>query len=494
MNIHKLSIKNFKRLTGLEVVVDPEGLVVIGGRNAQGKSSVLDAIAFLLGGPKFRPSEPLHRGADGGRVTVELDGGITVTRTMTAKGGGSLRIATSDGMSPSKPQAWLDARLGALTFDPLAFMRLPPKAQATVLRELTGCDTSQLDAERKRVFDDRRDVGRDAKRARAHADELPHHEGAERVDVHEITQQIQRAEAQVAEIERMGYEARSEANKAASFDGMVDTASRDAAAWRQRADAQPAVDSLAAQLAERLATIEAEAEAEIEQVRRRAVERAEQARSANTVASAAARARAAEAEERARDAEWQAKSDRKLADEARARADEWAAKQLAATEAAAQGPSLSDLRHMLATAASNNALADANDRKAAAMAEADKLAASYAAHTQRLSEIDDERRAMLDAVAFPVDGLGFGDSGVTFRGLPLGQASQAEQIRIGMEIALASDPAVRIALIRDGSLLDDEHLQLVAEIATARGAQVWVERVGDNDDGAIIIEDGAQRA
>lgn len=52
------------------------------------------------------------------------------------------------------------------------------------------------------------------------------------------------------------------------------------------------------------------------------------------------------------------------------------------------------------------------------------------------------------------------------------------------------DDGIRIALIRDASLLDGDSMQLVGDLAAEMGAQVWLERVGDADDGAVIIRDG----
>jgi hypothetical protein len=86
--------------------------------------------------------------------------------------------------------------------------------------------------------------------------------------------------------------------------------------------------------------------------------------------------------------------------------------------------------------------------------------------------------------------LGIADGAVTFQEVPLSQASQAEQLRVGMALALAGKPEIPVALIRDGSHLDDESLALLADYAQEAGAQVWIERVGSHDAGAVVIEDG----
>jgi hypothetical protein len=89
-----------------------------------------------------------------------------------------------------------------------------------------------------------------------------------------------------------------------------------------------------------------------------------------------------------------------------------------------------------------------------------------------------------------VPGLALGESGPTFNGVPLSQASGAERLRVSVAIGLALNPRLRVLLVRDASLLDENSLRLVAEMAQDAGAQVWLERVGDGDPGAVIIADG----
>lgn len=122
---------------------------------------------------------------------------------------------------------------------------------------------------------------------------------------------------------------------------------------------------------------------------------------------------------------------------------------------------------------------------------ADKLQADADAATAALGQIDLERTETIAAAAMPVPGLSFGPGGeVTLNGLPFEQASSAEQLRVSVAIALAANPRLRVLLVRDGALLDDESLRLVAEMARDAGAQVWLEKVAGGD-GCIIIEDGA---
>jgi hypothetical protein len=90
----------------------------------------------------------------------------------------------------------------------------------------------------------------------------------------------------------------------------------------------------------------------------------------------------------------------------------------------------------------------------------------------------------------PVTGLGLSEDGVTLNGLPLDQASAAEQLRVSVAIGIAMNPRLRVLLLRDASLLDRDSLALLADMAKAAGAQVWLERVEDDSATAVVIEDG----
>lgn len=101
-----------------------------------------------------------------------------------------------------------------------------------------------------------------------------------------------------------------------------------------------------------------------------------------------------------------------------------------------------------------------------------------------------KRKAIAEA-KMPVDGLSFGDGHVLYNDVPFDQASQAEQIRVSFAIAMAANPELKVVLIRDGSLLDEENTALIATMAEEHGFQVWLERVGRADGTVgIVIEDG----
>jgi hypothetical protein len=107
--------------------------------------------------------------------------------------------------------------------------------------------------------------------------------------------------------------------------------------------------------------------------------------------------------------------------------------------------------------------------------------------------IDAKRKAIGEAIArakMPVPGLGFAEGIVTYNGLPLNQASGAEQLAISFAIAKAANPTLRVVLIRDASLLDAESLAQLAEMAKDGDYQIWLERVDTSGQVGFYIEDG----
>lgn len=168
MRILKFEAENIKKLK--VVSITPQGNVVeVTGANGQGKSSVLDAIFYALGGTAGVPSQPIHTGAEKGFVRLDL-GDITVTRRFTATDS-SLIVEAKNGARFPSPQKMLDELLGKLTFDPLAFSRMEPKKQLEAIRGIVKLDVDidAIDADNKRLFEKRTDLNRQVKTLDAQA-------------------------------------------------------------------------------------------------------------------------------------------------------------------------------------------------------------------------------------------------------------------------------------------------------------------------------------
>ena len=81
LKINKLEIENIKRIKAVKVEPTANGLTIIGGKNNQGKTSVLDSIAWALGGDRYRPSQAQREGSViPPNLRVTMDNGLIVER------------------------------------------------------------------------------------------------------------------------------------------------------------------------------------------------------------------------------------------------------------------------------------------------------------------------------------------------------------------------------------------------------------------------------
>lgn len=420
--IIRLQSENIKRLRAVEIT--PKGnIVLIGGQNGQGKSSVLDSIAMGLGGGDEIPDLPVRRGEEKAKIVLELDD-LIIRRTFTAAGGTALVVENKDGARYPKPQDMLDRLTGKLTFDPLEFVRLKPQQQLEALKKIVGLDFSSLDAARKKIYDDRSLLNAQAKTAKAKAEFMPFHETAP-AEEHNLS-------AIVAE-----RDAAKEHNSQLS------------ALQKSRADADTALSSMRSKC-DFLKHDIAEAEKMLAALRGLLKE------SEEAVPALGIRLKSAE------DA-----------------------------LAAFQPKDISAINTMLVNAEGANKQVRENVARNLAMREANKIQADADALTTQIEEIDRQKQEKLAAAPFPVPGLSFNDGSVLFNGIPFSQSSSAEQLRVSLAMASATNPKLKIMLIRDGSLLDDQSLELLTDFATQNDLQVWLERVGDGDKAAVIIEDGS---
>ena len=164
MKIIKLIAEDVKGLKAVEITPDGS-LVEIAGENGAGKSSVLDAIWLVLGGgvASKDTKTPLREGAKSGFATLVLSDMIATrkwTETTT-----TIRVTSLDGKQVfSSPQSVLDA-LRAKFLDPGHFIELNPKAQRQAILDIAdlGIDLDAVAGERKQIFDDRTEIGRQGK-------------------------------------------------------------------------------------------------------------------------------------------------------------------------------------------------------------------------------------------------------------------------------------------------------------------------------------------
>jgi len=129
-------------------------------------------------------------------------------------------------------------------------------------------------------------------------------------------------------------------------------------------------------------------------------------------------------------------------------------------------------------------------QREAAQAELKDAKAKSESLSSKLEKLKLDKAEKIRSAKLPYDGLDFGENGLLLNGVPLEQINDAEKLKICTSIGIASNPKVRAIFIRNGSLLDDDGMKILAEIAKKNDMHIWIERVGDKDKCAIVLEDG----
>lgn len=195
----------------------------------------------------------------------------------------------------------------------------------------------------------------------------------------------------------------------------------------------------------------------------------------------------------------QAADYRRLAEEAEAKAAELRDKATVNDKRLAEAGPLpepkdpSEIRAKIERANGINARVRDKRRRDDLIAQAESAEKESNALTAAIEKSDAEKAAAIASAKMPVDGIGFADGYVTLGGLPFEQASSAEQLRASIAIAIAANPRLRVLIVKDGALLDEESMKIVAEMAEKNDVQVWVESVQSGRANAIVIEDGRIR-
>lgn len=191
VKINTLEFENVKRIKAVQLAPAKNGLTVIGGDNRQGKTSVLDAIAWALGGEKFRPSSPKREGSvTEPHLKVTLDNGIIVERSGK---NGALKVIDPAGNKGG--QTLLNSFVEQLALDLPKFLNSTGKEKADTLLKIIGVGDKlyQLERAEKTTYDRRTEVGRIADQKAKFAKELPVYTGvpAQPVSAAELIQSQQ---------------------------------------------------------------------------------------------------------------------------------------------------------------------------------------------------------------------------------------------------------------------------------------------------------------
>lgn len=191
VKINSLELENVKRVKAVKLEPTKNGLTVVGGKNNQGKTSVLDAIAWALGGAKYKPSQAQREGSlVEPQLHIELSNGMVVERLGK---NGSLKVTDPSGQKGN--QSLLDGFISQFALDLPKFMEADKNTKAKILLQIIGVGDklSVFDKQESELYNRRTEIGRIADQKKKYADEMVQWDGVpeEIVSAAELIQQQQ---------------------------------------------------------------------------------------------------------------------------------------------------------------------------------------------------------------------------------------------------------------------------------------------------------------
>lgn len=222
IKINSLELENVKRIKAVQLEPSEKGLTIIGGDNAQGKTSVLDAITWALGGNKYKPSKPTREGSSiPAALKIVLSNGIIVERKGKT---GALKVTDPSGLKGT--QGLLDSFISEFALDLPKFMQMNDKDKSATLLKVIGVgdQLDELEQKEKAFYQNRTETGRIKDRKKKAYENMPVFEEAPEalLDIKELIDQQQKIQKVNADNERIRQEAKNKAMNASYLKKKLD--------------------------------------------------------------------------------------------------------------------------------------------------------------------------------------------------------------------------------------------------------------------------------
>jgi hypothetical protein len=437
-HIIRVTAEAFKNVKVIDFVPN-RYMTKISGANGAGKTSALDAVFQALASRKTLPANFIRQGQKKGFLRIETNTHI-ITRNLDSKGGDLQIEQKGTGTLVKNPADWLEGITGDLGFDPLNFMRLKPEEQFGVMKNLVPMeeDVDDLETRNENDIEAVKNRRAEARRLEAARDQIF-------IDKVLPTDPI--------DIDALLSEARA----------VTEHNNKIEQEQRTREDQRRERDQLVKHVEERTQRINS-LRAEIDRLEKDAKADSDQLGEYNAA--------------------------------------------MAALEPLPALKNRRELDEKISRASADNSKITTNkanrDQRERFEQDIDKIKTDMS----RLEDDVRERRLKiartLARAKFPVEGLSFdtveeGPSGrerknpkkiVTYQGIPLSEASTAEQIRVSTAVGMAGKPDLRFLLIREGSLLDDNGMAILEQMAKDNNWQILMEVVDTSGKIGIFMQEG----
>ena len=474
MKLISLDCSDVKRIKAVHLDFNEKGCTIIGGGNRQGKTSVLDAILYALGGENYRPVHFKREGAlEDGFIRLTFDDGMIVERS-----GKNAALKVIDSTGKKQGQNLLNALISKIAIDLPRFLNATDSEKAKVLLELLGIGDKlkELDDLEQDKYQERTLVGRQYEQKDKAVKELPFYSDVPETEVSslELTKQLgdvmKRNAATRAAVERI------ESNKAelVKLVERGENLEKDRSALDGQAAAQKEQVSINAK--NRLDSIEAQIQ-ELQRQKNKVVAEKEQQLKIidETVVT----------QKKAFDTQIMENNS----------AIETLTDEIAKSENI--DTSLEDtagLEKAIQECEQTNAKIRANKERQEKVEESVALKKEYERYTAEIEDIRKQRLALLDGADLPYPGLSVKDFGkgpvITLNGIPWSDCSGSEQLIVSAAIAFAVKKECQFVLMDKFEQFDQKSLDTFDAWLIKQDRQVITTRVSTGNECSVIIEDG----
>ena len=441
IKINKLEIENVKRIKAVKMEPSRDGLTVVGGNNNQGKTSVLDSIAWALGGEKYRPSQA-HR--DGSAIPpsmhIVLSNGLVVER----KGkNSSLKVTDPEGSKGG--QQLLNEFVEQLALDLPKFMESSGKEKAKTLLRIIGVgdQLTVLEKEEKELYNDRMYTGRIADQKEKFAKEQPYYPDAPQ----ELVSPSDLIRKQQDILARNGENQRKRA--------YAEQYRRTVAFLRQEAD----------EMRNQLARKEAD------------LEEAELVINTSSMDMSALGGEGISIQVRGREID--------------------TLQEIAAEIMSAEGlqdESTAELEASIADIEEINRKVRANLDKDKAEDDAREYRRQYEALSEKIEETRKAKTALLESAELPLPELSVRDGELIYKGQQWDNMSGSDRLKVSTAIVRKLNPKCGFVLLDKLEQMDLQTLNEFGQWLEQEGLQAIATRVSTGEECSIIIEDGYVKA
>ena len=413
LKIIELRGENFKKIKAITIRPDDD-LVLLTGKNAQGKSSAIDLIISMLCGKNSKMiPQPIREGQTHADGRLDL-GKFIVTVKWTEKGQ-YLQVTSAEGAIYPSPQAMLDSFVGGLSFDLSKFVAMEDKERTELFLKLAGLDFAPIDQEIERLVEERRLQGIKTKMYAGDREEITIKDLPEKPINLPILQNLyDEAMEHNRTIEQSFNDLKNHKTEIENKEYMIKT------------------------LLEKIDKIKLD----IEDYKNDIVEEREQLEQVN---------------------EWL--EENKVID--------------------ADG-----LRKEIVDSVAINNQIEANERNKAKDLKHKYELSIYEKQTAKITECRKSKDKALQEAKLPLPGLTVSSLGTFFNGIPINQLSSSETMKVAMSIAMALNYRLKVILVKEASLLDEDNIKVIKEMAKGKGYQVWLEYVDSTGEMGFYFVDG----